>query len=39
MAAAATDPSHPAHDDKPLRRRLDHALTTRVAKAEAAKAR
>jgi hypothetical protein len=33
MAAAAADPRHPAHDDKPLRRRLDRALTTRAAKA------
>ena len=32
-------PRHPAHDDKPLRRRLDRALTTRAAKAEAAQAR
>jgi hypothetical protein len=39
MAAAAADPGHPAHRDKPLRRRLDRALTTSAAKAEATKAR
>jgi len=39
MEAAATGPRHPAHDDKPLRRRLDHALATRAAKTEAAQAR
>ena len=39
MEAAAADPRHPAHDDKPLRRRLDHALATRAAKTEAAQAR
>ena len=39
MESAAADPSHPAHDDKPLRRRLDRALTSHAAKAEAAQAR
>jgi len=39
MEAAAADPSHPAHGDKLLRRRLDRALATRAAKTEAAKAR
>ena len=36
MEAAAADPDHPAHDDRPLRRRLDRALATHAAKAEAA---
>jgi hypothetical protein len=35
MEAAADDPDHPAHDDRPLRRRLDRALATHAAKAEA----
>jgi hypothetical protein len=39
MGAAAADPSHPAHGDKPLRRRLDRALTARAAKPAAAQAR
>ena len=38
MAAAAADPRHPAHDDKPLRRRVQKALATPAAQAEAAKA-
>ncbi len=38
MAAAAADPAHPAHDDAALRRRLDKALASPAAEAEAAKA-
>jgi hypothetical protein len=38
MVAAAADPGHPAHADAALRRRLDKALATRAAEAEAAKA-
>jgi hypothetical protein len=38
MEAAAVDPSHPAHNDKPLRRRVQKALATPAAQAEAAKA-
>jgi hypothetical protein len=38
MAAAAADPSHPAHGDKPLRRRVQKALATPVAQAEAVSA-
>jgi hypothetical protein len=38
MAAAASDPDHPAHDDKPLRRRVQKALATPAAQAEAARA-
>ncbi len=36
-AAAAADPGHPAHDDKPLRRRLDRALAKHPATTAAAK--
>ena len=35
IAAAAADQSHPAHADKPLRRRLSRALETRAPKAGA----
>jgi hypothetical protein len=37
MVAAAADPKHPAHEDAALRRRLDKALATHAAEAEAAK--
>jgi len=38
MAVATADPNHPAHGDKPLRRRVQKALATPVAQAEAASA-
>ena len=38
MVAAAADPEHPAHGDAALRRRIDKALATHAAEAEAAKA-
>ena len=37
MVAAAADPEHAAHDETALRRRLDKALATHAARAEAAK--
>ena len=36
MVAAAADPKHPAYEETALRRRLDNALASRAAKAEAA---
>jgi hypothetical protein len=38
MVAAAADPEHPAHQETAMRRRLDKALATHAAEAEAAKA-
>ncbi len=38
MVAAAADPKHPAHQETAMLRRLDKALATHAAEAEAARA-